>query len=93
MGKYRIFETLQFQKDLKRLAPHRENQIQAKLNKYCFPQLKQEPHFGPHIKRLKGWEPATWRYRIGEWRFFYEIDEKNKIVLLLAMEHRRDAYR
>ncbi|OGQ05574.1 MAG: hypothetical protein A2W61_05405 [Deltaproteobacteria bacterium RIFCSPLOWO2_01_44_7] len=93
MSDYRIFETQQFQKDLKKLAPHRESQIQAKLNKYCYPQLKKEPHFGPNIKRLKGWEPPTWRYRIGDWRFFYEIDEKERIVFLLTVEHRREAYR
>lgn len=93
MSDYRIFETRQFQEDLKRLAPHRLTQIKTKLSQYCHPQLKQEPHFGPHIKRLKGYEPPTWRYRIGDWRFFFEIDEKGKIVFLLAMEHRREAYR
>lgn len=93
MAEYRIFETNQFQKDLTKLAPHRENQIRAKLVEYCYPQIRQEPHFGPNSKRLKGWEPPTWRYRIGDWRFFYEIDEAKKTVLLIAMGHRREAYR
>jgi mRNA-degrading endonuclease RelE of RelBE toxin-antitoxin system len=30
----------------------------------------------------------AWRYRIGAWRFFYEIDETEKIVYLLAASHR-----
>ncbi len=93
MADYRIFEANQFQEDIERLAPHRLGQIKSKLTKYCYLQLKKEPHFGPHIKRLKGYEPPTWRYRIGDWRFFYEIDEKNKIVFMLAVEHRREAYR
>lgn len=93
MIEYRLFETVQFQRDLKRLVPQRVEQIRDKLSQYCYPQIKREPHFGPNIKRLKGWEPPTWRYRIGDWRFFYEIDEKEKIVFLLAIEHRREAYR
>jgi len=93
LADYRIFETAQFQKDLKRLSPQRESSLATKLNQYCYPQLKKEPHFGPNIKRLKGWDPPTWRYRIGDWRFFYEIEERDKIVFMLAIEHRREAYR
>ncbi len=48
---------------------------------------------GPHIRRLKGYEPPTWRYRIGAWRFFHEIDEENRLVFLLTAAHRGSAYR
>jgi len=41
---------------------------------------RNNPHFGPSIKRLKHWHPPTWRYRVGDWRFFYEIDEPLRIV-------------
>jgi mRNA interferase RelE/StbE len=41
---------------------------------------------------LRGWEPDTWRYRIRDWRFFYEIDEDEKLVILTAAHHRREAY-
>jgi len=40
------------------------------------------------IRKLKELEPATWRYRIGAWRFFSEIDEDDRIVLLTAAAHR-----
>ena len=33
-----------------------------------------------------------WRYRIGAWRFFYEIDEEQKIIYMLAAAHRSSAY-
>jgi mRNA interferase RelE/StbE len=34
----------------------------------------------------------VWRYRIGAWRFFYEIDDKERIVFLIAASHRGSAY-
>jgi mRNA-degrading endonuclease RelE of RelBE toxin-antitoxin system len=33
-----------------------------------------------------------WRYRIGAWRFFYKIDEKQRIVSMIAASHRSSAY-
>ena len=39
------------------------------------------PHFGANIKKLKDFTPDTWRYRIGAWRLFYEIDEEEKVAL------------
>ena len=90
---YRIFETRQFSKDLASFGPAVRVRLEAKLREYVYPILRQNPHFGPNIKRLKNWDPATWRYRVGEWRFFYEVDEIEKIVFLVAADHRRQAYR
>jgi len=45
-----------------------------------------------HIKKLKGFKPETWRYQIGEFRFFYEIDESRKIVFVIAAETRQISY-
>jgi mRNA interferase RelE/StbE len=92
LNNYRIFETEQFQKDLKQIALSGRHKVTKKLHEFVYPQLKEHPHFGPHIKKLKGFDPETWRYRIGAWRFFYEIDEIEKIVFLLAAFHRSSAY-
>ena len=50
------------------------------------------PHFGSNIKKLKDFTPDTWRYRIGAWRFFYEIDEEEKVAFMIAASHRSSAY-
>ena len=63
-----------------------------KLHQHVYPQLRQRPHFGPNIKKFKDYFPPTWRYRISVWRFFYEIDEKQHIVFLVAAAHRSAAY-
>jgi mRNA interferase RelE/StbE len=89
---YRIFETRQFQSDLERIAKSGRADMEEKLREQVYPQLRERPHFGPHMRKLKDWEPETWRYRVGWWRLFYEIDEKKKAVLLTAADHRSGAY-
>ena len=93
MTDYRLFETDQFDRDLRRLSRAGHQAIVDKLGKVVYPQLRQHPHAGPHIRRLRGYEPPTWRYRIGAWRFFYEIDEETRSVFLIGAVHRGAAYR
>ncbi len=92
MARYRIFETTGFQEDLAQLSRAGLSRFHDKLRVSVYPRLCEEPHFGPNIKRLKDWDPPTWRYRIGAWRFFYEIDEDENIVLMTAADHRSRAY-
>ena len=89
---YRIFETDQFQKDLRRIFSSGHPKVAQKLRDFVYPQLREHPHFGPNIKKLSGFDPDTWRYRIGAWRFFYEIDEAEKTVFIIAASHRSAAY-
>ena len=93
MGKFRIFETDQFLEDLAGDFRGRGERIRKKLLEYIYPQLRENPYFGRNIKKLKNYEPQTWRYRIGSYRFFYEIDEKERIVYMPAAEARKDSYR
>ncbi len=93
MGEYRIFETVTFREDLQQLARAGLRGVEVKLREHVYPQLRLEPHFGPNVKRLRNWDPPTWRYRVGAWRFFYEINEKEKLVYFTAAYHRGRAYR
>ena len=93
MSRYRIFETDEFKEQNQLLARRRGRSIDAKLSNYVYPQLREEPHYGPNIKRLQGYEPLTWRYRVGNFRIFYSIDEAEQIVFILTIDDRKDAYR
>ena len=92
MSEYRIFETEQFGKDLQSIARAGHDEVVRKLRRSVYPRLREHPHFGPHIRKLKGYVPATWRYRIGAWRFFYEIDDDERAVVMVAASHRGSAY-
>jgi mRNA interferase RelE/StbE len=92
LSEYRIFETVQFRKDLEHLAKAGRVKIEIKLRQVIYPELRQRPHVGTHIKKLKDYRPETWRYRIGNWRFFYEIDDEKRTVFMIAAFHRGSAY-
>ena len=93
MNGYRIFETEGFLEDMEEDFRGRQEKIRAKLKSYVYPKLRKQPYFGPHIVKLTGQEYDTWRYRIGDWRFFYEIDKDKKIVSMTAADDRGKAYK
>ncbi len=93
MNNYRIFETNEFLKKLSKLPYDNQTFIQRKLSIYIYHHLKKVPHYGNNIKKLKGYIPDTWRYRIGKLRIFYSITDKQKIINILTIDLRKDAYR
>jgi mRNA interferase RelE/StbE len=90
---YNLFETDEYIKSINKLQKRDIALVHSKLRDYVYPQIKSEPHFGINIKKLKGYTPNTWRYRIGNFRVFYTIDEDDKLVLLLIVENRDKAYK
>ena len=92
-SEFRIFETDEFQNKLEQLPLTESRFIQRKLIEYVYPQLRKDPFFGLNIKKLKGYHPETWRYRIGRFRVFFIIDQAERIVSILSVDNRRDAYK
>ena len=92
MSNYRIYETVQFQKDLQRDFSGQKGKIHQKLISYVYPQLQLNPYYGKNIKKLVNYKPDTWRYRVGDYRFFYIIDERKKVVFMLTADARQNAY-
>lgn len=93
MSDYLIFETEEFRKKLSKLPTRDAEFIKAKLQKRLYPHLRKSPYWGPNIKKLQGYKPPTWRYRIGRFRIFYLVDEQEHIVFILTIDARKDAYR
>jgi mRNA interferase RelE/StbE len=92
LSEYRVFETDQFLNDLEAIARAGQPRVVEKLRRVVYPQLELHPHFGPNIRKLKGYSPETWRYRIGAWRFFFEVDDEQRTVFMIAASHRGSAY-
>jgi mRNA interferase RelE/StbE len=89
---YRIFETDEFRTRLNALQKRDAAFIRRKLKEYVYPQLREEPYVGRNVKKLRGYEPDTWRYRIGKFRLFYIVDRDEAVIYMLTVDLRRDAY-
>jgi mRNA interferase RelE/StbE len=92
LDNFKVFETDQFLKDLEQDFSGQQERIKRKLITYVYPQLRENPYFGRNIKKLVNYKPDTWRYRIGDYRFFYTIDEHKKLVSMIAIDSRQEAY-
>jgi mRNA interferase RelE/StbE len=55
--------------------------------------LRREPLSGAHIKRLHGELEGKYRYALGGLRIIYEVDTKNKTVLIKTIRGRGDVYK
>ena len=80
MLKYKIAETETFEK---KVTTQKYKFLYKKIKDYIYPILKENPHFGPNIKRLKGEYKEIYRYRIGDYRLFYKVSEETVIVFII----------
>ena len=90
MSSFRLAETQSF---LKNIHSPALRGYYEKISTSIYPILAENPYYGPNIKRLKGKLKGIYRYRIGNYRLFYTIDENEKRVFILDFSHRKDAYR
>lgn len=58
----------------------------------CFTALERESRRHNNIKRLTGELAGLFRYRVGDWRVVYRIDDGARRVLVLVIAHRREVY-
>ena len=91
LSRYSIAETESFRKTLRKNKTFRT--VHRRFIEVVYPLLRREPHFGPNIKRLKGELSDFYRYRIGDYRLFYTIDEQEVIVVVVDLRSRQDPYR
>jgi mRNA interferase RelE/StbE len=68
------------------------NKALAKKIARCLQQLEQTPRSHPNVKALKGDYAGSYRYRIGEYRVIYSVDDKLVQVFVVAIAHRSEAY-
>jgi mRNA interferase RelE/StbE len=65
--------------------------IKGRLDE-CFKTLEQNPLHGNNVKALTGKLKGLYRYRVGDWRIIYRLNIKQKVVEIIAILSRGDAY-
>ncbi len=68
------------------------DRVLAKKVAKCFEQLEQNPRQHPNVKPLKGNLAGSYRYRMGDYRVVYEINDQLQQVRIITIAHRRDVY-
>ena len=58
----------------------------------CFAQLEHDPRQHNNIKRLSGRLAGRLRYRVGDWRVVYQIDDRSRQIHVLLIAHRSEVY-
>jgi mRNA interferase RelE/StbE len=74
------------EKDLDRIPPNIRSRIISALQS-----LAQNPR--PRGCRKLADGVNDWRIRVGQYRVLYELDDRNKLVSVNRVRHRRDVYR
>ena len=64
----------------------------AKKLAKCFRQLERDPRRHNNIKPLKGKLAGFYRYRVGDYRLVYSIDDPRLLAIVALIAHRRDVY-
>ena len=84
---YTVNLTKKAAKNYDKLPEKLKNEIRDALNELQY-------SFAPNrldIKKLKGCK-STYRVRVGHWRIIYEIDIKEKSILIYGILPRKNAY-
>jgi mRNA interferase RelE/StbE len=66
-------------------------ELQRRLDR-CFEQLRRDPRRHANIKRLKGKLDGYYRYRVGDHRVVYSINDRDQTVIVAVIANRRDVY-
>ncbi|MEM7582443.1 MAG: type II toxin-antitoxin system RelE/ParE family toxin [Acidobacteriota bacterium] len=68
-----------------------EANLQRRFDR-CFSVLAQTPRQHPNIKLLKGRLKGYHRYRVGDYRVIYRIEDDDSLVVVALISHRSQAY-
>jgi mRNA interferase RelE/StbE len=90
LNNFEIAETESF---ISKIEDRKFKKIYQKVKDYVYPQLRLNPFFGSNIKKLKGEFEGIYRYRIGDNRIFYKIENDKVLIIVLDISDRKDAYR
>jgi len=88
LSKYQIAETKTFLK----LKTTIDKKLYVKIESFVYPQLRENPHYGTNIKKLKSNLEGYYRYRVGNYRLFYLIENEKLIIAVVDFKHRQQAY-
>ena len=86
MDAYKVITARSFEKDLRKLP---DDVLKRVFNKVKL--LANEP-FPDGVRKLEG-EENLYRLRVGDFRVIYSVNKKEKVIDLIYVRNRKDAYK
>ncbi|MGD9506388.1 MAG: type II toxin-antitoxin system RelE/ParE family toxin [Syntrophobacteraceae bacterium] len=86
MGDYKLILSRSVEHDVRKIGKATLGRILQAIR-----DLSKDP-FPKGCRKLKGAE-SSYRIRIGDYRVLYEVDSTERLVSVLHIRHRKDAYR
>lgn len=83
---YRLSFKKSVKKDLRRIGREAAHRILEEVREKLLP----DPRAG---KPIKGKDGILWSFRVGEYRVIYTFSDRELIVLVIRIGHRREIYR
>ena len=90
MGKFKIAETEHYSK---KVNSRGYRHLYERIFNDVYPILRENPFFGGNIKKLKGDYKDIYRFRLGNHRLFYTVEDREFIIFIIDIESRQDAYK
>lgn len=85
---YRLKLTKEAQKYYHKQSPNMQDRIDSALTA-----VQLSPRSGPHIEPLNGRYKGLMKYRLGDFRIIYSIEDEVLVVTVVAIGPRGDIYK
>ena len=82
---------VELSREAERFFERCEKAVFKKLSR-CFEALERKPRAGNNIKALKGRFSGSYRYRLGDLRVIYTVNDREVVVYVIAIAKRSDVY-
>ena len=86
MADYEVAFARSARRELERLVPPLANRILSRIEA-----LAREPR-PPGARKVQG-KQNLWRIRVGDYRVIYSVSDDQRVVDVVKVRHRREAYR
>lgn len=80
-------------KDFSKVGKSTANKLYKRLDKLIYKINEENIHPKQILKPLVGNLSGLWKYRIGDYRLVFDIEEDKLILLLLHVGHRSSVYK
>lgn len=88
MYDYQVLTTDKFDKAFHKLDKQTQKRIKAWIDK----NLSEGKDPRRHGKRLTANRSGQWRYRVGDYRILADMQDKERLLILIYIGHRRNVY-